>query len=114
MGGAQGTTRLGDGWLVPTPVSGWRIAGTADFNGDGKPDLMWQNDTDRSVAVWYMGGAQGNTFLGDSWLAANGPAGWSIAGNADFNDDGKPDLVWQNDATRQVAVWYMGGSLAGC
>lgn len=28
----------------------------------------------------------------------------------DLNGDSTPDLVWQNDSTRQVAVWYSGWS----
>lgn len=110
LGGAQGNTYLSDAWLAPNGAPGWRVVGTADFNGDGKLDLVWQNDNTRQVAVWYMGGTQGNTFLSDAWLASNGPAGWRVAGIADFNGDGKPDLIWQNDTTRQVSVWYMGGA----
>ena len=33
-------------------------------------------------------------------------------GAADFNGDGKPDLVWRNDSTRQVVVWYVGAPRA--
>jgi hypothetical protein len=80
-----------------------------DLNGDGKPDLVWQNDA-RQVAVWYMGGAQGNTLLWWDWLSSTGVTGWRVVGTGDFNGDGKPDLVWQNDATQQVVVWYLGGS----
>ncbi|HEV2055372.1 MAG TPA: VCBS repeat-containing protein, partial [Methylomirabilota bacterium] len=81
-----------------------------DFNGDGKPDLVWQNDATRQVSVWYLGGAGGNVVLGENWLTSIGVPGWSVVGSSDFNGDGKPDLVWQNDATRQVGVWYMGGA----
>lgn len=110
MGGSQGNTRLSDAWLAPTGPSSWRLAGTADFNGDGKPDLVWQHDTTRQVSVWYMGGAPGNTLLGDAWLSSTGASGWQVVAIADYNGDGKPDLVWQNDVTRQVSVWYMGGA----
>jgi hypothetical protein len=51
-----------------------------------------------NVAVWYMGGAQGNTFLGRG--------GWTLMGTADLNGDSKPDLVWQNDEMRQLVAWY--------
>jgi len=33
-----------------------------------------------------------------------------VVGAADFNSDAKPDVVWQNDTTRQASVWFMGGS----
>ena len=60
------------------------------------PDLVWQNDTTRAVTVWYMGGAQGATFQGWNYLSG-GAAGWKVVGAADFNGDGVPDLIWQND-----------------
>jgi hypothetical protein len=108
LGGPQGNSYLGWDWLAQGGVAGWYVVATGDFNGDGKPDLVWQNDA-RQVAVWYMGGAQGNTFLWWDWLSSTGVTGWRVVGTGDFNGDGKPDLVWQNDA-RQVVVWYMGGA----
>jgi VCBS repeat protein/FG-GAP repeat protein len=108
LGGPQGSSFLGWAWLAQDGVAGWYVVATGDFNGDGKLDLVWQNDA-RQVAVWYLGGAEGTTFLWWDWLSSNGVSGWGVAGTGDFNGDGKPDLVWQNDA-RQVAVWYLGGA----
>ena len=45
-----------------------------------------------------------------SWLDSVGHPGWQIAAAADFDRDGALDLVWQNDTTRQLVVWYMGGT----
>jgi serralysin len=110
MGGSKGNTFLGWNYLNPTPLHGWHVVSADDFNADGKPDLVWQNDTSREVSVWYMGGAQGNTFLGWNYLSPGSLYGWQVVSTSDFNGDGKPDLVWQNDASREVSVWYMGGS----
>ena len=108
MGGAQGATFQGWNYLSGG-AAGWKVVGVADFNGDGVPDLIWQNDTTRAVTVWYMGGAQGATFQGWNYLSGGAP-GWTVVGAADFNGDGVPDLIWQNDTTRAVTVWYMGGA----
>jgi hypothetical protein len=98
------------GWAyLSGSVPGWTVVGAADFNGDGTPDLIWQNDSTRQTTVWNMGGAQGTTMLGWSYLSGSVP-GWTVAGAADFNADGHPDLIWQNDSTRQTTVWYMGGA----
>ncbi len=110
LGGPQGDIDQGFNWLFPNPVSGWHIVGAADFNGDGIPDIVWQNDATRQATVHYMGGAQGNIDQGFNWIHLNPVPGWSIVGIADFNGDGIPDIVWQNDSTRQVTVHYMGGS----
>ena len=108
MGGSQGAAVQGSNWLSQAGVPDWRIVGARDFNGDGGPDLVWQHDGTWDVVVWYMGGPQGNSFLGWNRLAST-DVGWSVVGAGDFNGDGKPDLVWQNDGTREVMVWYLGG-----
>ena len=35
--------------------------------------------------------------------------GWSLAGVADINGDGRDDLLWYNPQLRQLVVWYMSG-----
>ena len=74
-----------------------------DFNGDGRQDLIWQNDTWRSVTVHYY---QGANFVGWAWLNTAGASGWRVVGAADFDGNGTPDLVWQNDSTQQLVVHY--------
>ena len=52
-----------------------QIAGTGDYNGDGKPDIVWTNTLTGERTVWLMNG----TALSSSLYLANIPAGWSIA-----------------------------------
>jgi hypothetical protein len=98
---------VGTTWTNFNPTS---VVAAADFNGDGVPDVVWQNDTTRQVAVWYMGGAGGAVVQNSAFISSACVPGWSVVMAADFNKDGVPDVVWQSDTTRQVAVWYMGGS----
>src|SRR5207248_5911512 len=58
-------------------------AGATDFNANGKPDLLWQSDSTGDVVMWYMGGAQGSTYTGSSWMGA--APGWSVVATADLN-----------------------------
>ena len=107
-GGPGGATYQGWNWLH-SGAAGWRVVALADFNGDGQPDLVWQNDADRTVTVHYYGGTGGATYQGWSWLYGAAP-GWHVAMASDFNGDGVPDVVWQNDTDRSVTVHYYGGS----
>jgi hypothetical protein len=92
--------------LLSGPIPGWRPVGAGDFNGDGKLDLVWQNDTTREVHVWYLTVPQGDALLGFGSLSGPVP-GWTAVTTTDVNADGKPDLVWQNGASREVHVWYL-------
>jgi hypothetical protein len=110
MGGASGTQMMSSGWLSAVDVLGWKIVAARDFNGDGRPDLVWQNDESRQALAWFMGGPAGDRYDGWAWLAATSAAvGWRIVGAADLNFDGYNDIVWQHDDSRQVLVWYIGG-----
>lgn len=103
FGGSAGVTDLGWSMLNSSAVSGWKVVGTGDFNGDGHPDLVWMNETTRQVMVNYY---SGKTYEGWAWLDSTGEPGWSVVAVADMNRDGVPDLIWQNDTTRQVTVNY--------
>jgi hypothetical protein len=39
-----------------------------------------------------------------------GSAAWRVTHAADFNADGRADLVWRNDAIGQTAIWTMNGT----
>jgi VCBS repeat protein len=109
MGGPQGNTVLSFGWIASINVPGWTVRAAADLNGDGKPDIVLEYDTTRQVAVWYMGGPQGSTIQSFAWIDANGLPGWHVAGLTDLDGNGKPDVIRENDLTRQASVLYMGG-----
>jgi hypothetical protein len=111
MGGAQGNQFQFFGWISSVPILGWTVVAVTDLNGDGHPDVIWENDGTRQVAVWYMGGAQGNEFQFLDWISSGPLPGWTVAAMADLDGNGHPDVIWQNDSTRQVAIWYMGGAL---
>jgi hypothetical protein len=77
----------------------------SDFDGDGKADILWQNDSGQA-AVWLMDG----TNLAGSGLAGSNPGPtWHVKGAGDFDGDGKADILWQNDSG-QAALWTMNGT----
>lgn len=105
MTGPDGTQRLGESTIAA--AQSWRIVGAADFNRDGHPDLLWQDPVSGRAQIWYLGGTQGAQFLGAADLTR--VSHWRIAGAADFNHDGRPDLLWQDPVSGATQVWYLGG-----
>ena len=95
---------------APRPDASWSVAGTGDFNGDGKADILWRS-TGGELVDWSMNGST-ITGGGDvTWQgsAVRPDASWSVAGVGDFNGDGKSDILWRN-ASGEVSVWSMNGS----
>jgi hypothetical protein len=105
-----GAVLQGANYLDPTGIPGWTVVGTGDFDGNGVPDLVYQNNTTRQVVVHYFGGEGGAVYQGWAYLDAAGEPGWTVAAVADVNGDGVPDLIWQNTSNTQVVVHYYGGA----
>ncbi len=80
----------------------WKIAGTGDFNGDGRSDILWRNDNGR-LSQW-LGTANGG--LSDNFANVNAfvPVSWNVAEVADFNGDGRADVLWRNNSG-QLSQW---------
>jgi hypothetical protein len=85
----------------------WTLAGTDDFDGDGKADILWRNTTSGQNTVWLMNGAAVRS-SSSIWAVAD--LNWSVAGTGDFNGDGKADILWRNASTGQDAIWFMNGT----
>lgn len=106
----RGTRLASSGGLTPSRVgdSSWRIAGTADFNGDGHVDLFWQNQQAGAITVWLM---NGNTFVAAGILSPMtvSDSRWAVRAIADMNRDGKPDIVWHHEVEGWLSVWLMDG-----
>ena len=102
---SSGTMHRGGASTAGTSTGG-TIIGGHDFNGDGKPDILWRNPQTGENVVWYMNGANLTSFV----YLTPVPPPWQIVGAGDFNGDGKPDILWRNTATGENVVWYMNGA----
>jgi hypothetical protein len=109
LGGLLGNQIIGTADI--TTSNPWRVVSVADFNGDGHPDLLWQDPVNGFSQIWYLGGSQGITLLGAADLDQTNP--WRIVGTGDFNSDGTPDVLWQDPVSGTVQIWYMGGTTPG-
>jgi RHS repeat-associated protein len=98
MNGTTATTQTG---LIGSGA--WTVTHVADFNGDGRADILYRND-DGSVTLWLM---NGTTVIGSvGLLGAN--ADWKVSHVGDFNGDGKADVLWRN-TNGAVTIWLMDG-----
>jgi len=93
-------------WVAAVSSVIGQQTGQVDFNGDGKPDLLWQHVPSGDVYLWAM---DGTTQTGGAYLA-QGMGPWKVVGTADFNGDGKPDLLWQDATSGDVYLWTMNGT----
>jgi hypothetical protein len=88
------------------PGNSWQVAGTGDFDSDGKSDILWQH-TNGSVAIWRM---DGSTIAEGVVIGTTPETGWKVEGVGDATGDGKTDILWwQQDET--VTVWEMDGTV---
>jgi hypothetical protein len=100
--------QMRDNGLTGTLDAGWAYKTLGDFNGDGKDDFLFLNDTTHGVKVWQMDGTE---LVADQTVGSIDAAhGWRFRDTADFNGDGKTDLLLLNDANNHVMVWQMNGT----
>jgi hypothetical protein len=79
---------------ITTSVTGPGTFAVADFNGDGKLDVAietYESSTDQSQITVLFGKGDGTFSAPVNYLTATGEYASVLA--ADFNGDGKPDLV---------------------
>jgi hypothetical protein len=104
----HGAVRTGGSSLSPSGVApDWQIAGVADFNADGKPDLLWRHSASGQLYIWYMDGTM--AIGGASPNPATVPTPWEIRGLADFNGDGRTDILLHNQSTGSLYAYFMDG-----
>ena len=111
---ATNTPRLT--YLTATLDKFWELKGTADFNGDGKADMLWQNSQTGNVNLWIM---NGTAILENRSIALVTDATKKklVIAIDDFDGDGKADILWKDstpnvtDSTTRYYVQLTGGSI---
>jgi hypothetical protein len=87
--------------------SSWRLVGAEDFDRDGHLDFLWHHAVTGQVAIWRM---NDRTLLDGTLLEFSvGDVDWQIEATTDLNNDAKPDLIWRNTRTGDLAAWMMDG-----
>ena len=105
---ASGVAYVGSATVAGAPVLplNWKLSATGDFDFDGRADILWRNTTSQKLVIWTMNGATktGNIIPSpDQAVDAN----WEVAAAADFNNDGARDLLWYNQTSGKIVLWFM-------
>lgn len=84
-----------------------RIVGAGDMNNDGETDLVWQDDASGQLRVWQLNGTTRTADMAVSPAGVN-PV-WKLRSVGDYNDDQRPDLIFQNSTNGDLYAWFMNG-----
>ena len=108
----NGSTLIQSYYLNPSfPGSvDWKVGAVADLDGDGKPDIIFENQSTGQVVYWLMDGPNLKSY---GFLPDTGDLNWKLVGSADFNQDGKSDLLFQNQQTGRLVYWLLSGTTFG-
>jgi len=88
---------------APAVGSAWDVAGTGDFDGDGRSDVLWRNAATGSNAIWRSANAATRIAI-----SAVTDTHWKIAAIGDFNGDGRSDILWRNASNGRNVIWKSG------
>ncbi len=100
---------VGQGSISPAPPAGWQAAGVDDFDGDGRNDLLMWHPANGWLDFWLLNGINR---AGSPIAIGGGDPGpaWKPSATADFNRDGRPDIVLRDPVSRQIQVWTLNGT----
>jgi hypothetical protein len=104
----NGPTRFGTAALTGAAplATDWKVAATADFSHDGKPDILFRNSLTQKLTVWTLNSTARTGVLTpnpDQAVDAN----WEVVGALDYNSDGNTDLLWYNPFSGKIVFWYL-------
>lgn len=107
-----GTARVATARLTPSPTdpSAWQVRGVADFDADGRNDVLWQEQASGALQAWLMDGTT-QTAVVDLAPATPEDAEWRVSGLADLDHDGSTDVLWRHVSSGELRVWLMEGAV---
>src|SRR5436853_6064369 len=103
----NGTAMLAsEGYLRTAADLNWKVAGSGDFDGDGRADILWRNTSSGQNYIYFM---NGTAILTEGYLRTVADQSWQVAGIGDFDGDGKDDILWRNTVTGDNYLYPMSG-----
>jgi hypothetical protein len=68
-------TAIASSTYLPPISTAWQVRQLADFNGDGKADILWRETASGSSYLWLMNGA---TAVGAGYTASQADNSWVV------------------------------------
>lgn len=100
-----------DPWLTIRSHEWWPGA-AADFDANLLVDVVYNNRVTGQNGVLRRVNPQTSTPTADDYtrwtpIPIIADTTWRTVGAGDLDDDGHPDLIWQNDLSGDVIAWFM-------
>jgi hypothetical protein len=96
--------------LTPAFTADWTVVASADFNADGKADLLWRNRLNQKLRVWTL---NGTAKLGEITPSPDAAidANWQVVAAFDADRNNTTDLLWFNTSSGNIVFWYMNAAV---
>lgn len=94
--------------LIWNTSGDWHIVGSlthTDFNGDGRSDILWRND---SGWLGYYALSGSGPFQFDWVSIGTYDRRWTVVATGDFDGDGRDDVLFRHETTRATAFVRIG------
>jgi hypothetical protein len=96
-----------EGYVRTVPGASWQVAAVGDFDADGKADIFWRN---AGTGENYLFPMTGNAIKPSEGYVRTVPdLNWRVHLAADFDGDGKLDLLWRRAGSGENYLFFMDG-----